>query len=139
MSVEKILDRLQGVRQAGEGRWMARCPAHEDRSPSLSIRESADHTVLLKCFAGCGAADVVAAVGLELRDLFPERPEHHKPAIRDYRHVHAAREALKAMATEATVLQVAADHLARGGHLEDADRDRLALAAERIRNAREAV
>lgn len=69
----KLLDRLQGVRQSGPGRWLAKCPAHEDRSPSLSVRELDDGTALIKCFGGCGAADVLAAVGLELKDLFPRR------------------------------------------------------------------
>ena len=116
---------------------MARCPAHADRSPSLSVRETPEGSLLLHCFSGCGAADVVGAVGLELKDLFPEQPEHHKPRIRDYRHVHAAGEALKSLATEATVLQIAADHLAGGGTLGQSDRERLAQAADRIRSARE--
>lgn len=139
MTAEIILDRLDGVRQAGDGRWMAKCPAHEDRSPSLSVRETSDGTVLIRCFAGCGAADVVAAVGLELKDLFPEKPEHHMPAIRDYRHVHAARDALRLLAHESLVALVAAENLARGRPLDDADRDRLELAAVRIRSARDAV
>lgn len=71
--VETLLSRLQGVRQTGGGRWLARCPAHEDRTPSLSIRETEGGTILLRCFAGCGAVEVVQAVGLELRDLFPPR------------------------------------------------------------------
>jgi hypothetical protein len=138
MTASLLLDRLEGVRQAGEGRWLARCPSHEDRSPSLSIRETGDGTVLIHDFAGCSPADILAAVGLELKDLFPEPlTDHRKGPRRDLKHVHAAREALKVLATEATVLQIAADHLARGDHLDDGDRERLALAAERIRTARE--
>jgi len=56
-------------------RWTAQCPAHDDREPSLSIREAevgreGDRGVLLHCHAGCGKADVVAALGLELADLY---------------------------------------------------------------------
>ena len=40
MTAATILDRLDGVRPTGDGRWIARCPAHDDRSPSLSIREA---------------------------------------------------------------------------------------------------
>lgn len=137
MTAATLLDRLEAVRENGPGRWLARCPAHEDRSPSLSIRETSDGTILVHDFAGCSPADILAAVGLELKDLFPEPLEHHRAPRRDRRHQHAAREALKVMATEATVLQVAADHLARGGHLDDADRIRLGQASERIRAARE--
>lgn len=139
MTAELILDRLEGVREAGTGRWLARCPAHEDRSPSLSVRETSDGTVLIHDFAGCSPADILAAVGLELKDLFPEKPEHRKPAIRDYRHVHAARDALKLLAHESLVTLTAADNIARGIILTDADRERLALAAARIRAIREAA
>ena len=137
MSVAALLDRLENVRARGEGRWMARCPAHEDRNPSLAIRETSDGTVLIHCFAACGAADVVAAVGLTWADLYPEDLKNHNVPSRDRRHLHAAREALKLLANEATVLQLAADHLAGGGTLEEADRARLAQASDRIREARE--
>ena len=69
-SLERILGRLDGVRRSGEG-WLARCPGHEDRHPSLGINEGDDGRVLLRCFAGCAAGQVVVA-GLGMRDLFPE-------------------------------------------------------------------
>ena len=78
MNVHKLISRLDGVRSRGHDRWIAKCPAHDDRSPSLSIRETEDGTVLIKCFAGCGAVNVLQAVGLELVDLFPERLGHHR-------------------------------------------------------------
>ena len=133
MSAAKLLDRLQGVRQSGAGRWLARCPAHEDRSPSLSVRELEDGTVLVKCFAGCGAADVTAAAGLELRDLFPERPTEHRR--RPSRAWLDARDVLSALALEAEVLAVASSDLAEGRAIEPADADRIAQAAGRVRRA----
>jgi putative DNA primase/helicase len=48
----EVLPRLEGVRRH-PGYYVARCPAHTDRNPSLSIREGEDGKVLLKCFAGC--------------------------------------------------------------------------------------
>jgi|SRR5580700_1272320 hypothetical protein len=69
----KLLDRLERVRQTGPGRWIARCPAHEDRAPSLSIRVLDDGRVLLHDFGGCEVGDVLAALGLTLADLF-EKP-----------------------------------------------------------------
>src|SRR5262245_52731338 len=80
MSAATLLDRLEGVRQTGPGRWIARCPAHEDRSPSLSIREVEDGRVLIHDFAGCETLSVLHAVGLELADLFPEPLERRKPS-----------------------------------------------------------
>jgi hypothetical protein len=139
VSAEVLLDRLQGVRESGPGRWMARCPAHEDRSPSLSIRETSDGTVLIHCFGLCSPADILAAVGLELKDLFPEPLDHHKAPVRDRRHLHAAREALKLLAHESLVVLTAAENLAAGLPLDDADRERLLQAAVAIRGVREAA
>lgn len=54
------------------GRWLALCPAHDDTHPSLSVGEGGDHRVLVVCRAGCPTPNVVAALGLEMRDLFPQ-------------------------------------------------------------------
>jgi hypothetical protein len=69
--IERILPRLERVRTKQRGGWTARCPAHDDRHPSLGVRETSDGTVLVNCLAGCNASDIVRALGLELRDLFP--------------------------------------------------------------------
>jgi hypothetical protein len=78
--IESILANpsLQGVKKAGKG-WQAVCPAHPDKSPSLTIREGDDGRVLLHCFAGCVTADVVAAMGLTMADLFPPSKTPRKP------------------------------------------------------------
>ena len=73
MSMTKLLDRLEKVRKTGPGRWIACCPAHDDHSPSLALRELDDGRVLVHCFAGCSAHEIVSAVGLDLSDLFPPR------------------------------------------------------------------
>ena len=70
--IEKILDRLDKVTKRGPQGYMARCPAHDDKTPSLALSELSDGRILIKCFAGCGASDVLAAVGLEMGDLFPD-------------------------------------------------------------------
>lgn len=70
MTPLKLLhSKLPGMRKSGSG-WMARCPAHDDRRASLSIAQGDDGTALVKCHAGCDTSAVLAAVGLELRDLF---------------------------------------------------------------------
>ena len=74
MSAAILLARLAGVRARGTGSWVARCPAHDDRTPSLSVRETDQGVILLHCFAGCEAQEVVEAVGLQQRDLFPKLP-----------------------------------------------------------------
>ena len=73
--VDRVLAALRGVRETSSG-WLARCPAHADRDPSLMVGEGDDGRVLLHCHAGCATEDVVRALGLEMNDLFPseERP-----------------------------------------------------------------
>lgn len=69
--IDRILERLEHPRRSGKG-WAARCPAHDDRRPSLTVTEGDDGRVLLRCFAGCSVEAIVAAVGLELADLFED-------------------------------------------------------------------
>jgi hypothetical protein len=69
---ERFLLRLPGkYRRVGDARWMCQCPAHDDKNPSLSLALSADGKLLMHCFAGCETPDILAAVGLEWRDLWP--------------------------------------------------------------------
>jgi len=69
--IEKILERLDGVRKSGKG-YIAKCSAHDDKTPSLSVTELPDGRILMKCFAGCPTHDVLTAIGLEMGDLFPD-------------------------------------------------------------------
>lgn len=72
MTADVLLSKLHGVRQTGPDRWRARCPAHDGKNRDvLSISVTTNETVLLRCWAGCTALEVVTAVGLELHDLFP--------------------------------------------------------------------
>ena len=59
MATAEAIATALGGRKAG-GNWMARCPAHDDRAPSLSIRNSNDGKVLLRCHAGCGQGQVIS-------------------------------------------------------------------------------
>lgn len=79
MTIAEILQKFEGVRTAGEGKWSARCPVHDDRKPSLSVGTGDRGTVLLKCQVGCETRAVLDAVGLQMRDLFPER-DRDKPS-----------------------------------------------------------
>lgn len=79
-SHNRLLERLDRVKPTGPGTWLASCPTsahrHGDRSRGLSIREGDDGRVLIHCFGGCAVADIVAALGISLSDLFPPRPDH---------------------------------------------------------------
>ena len=69
--VELLLSKIPDAKQNGKG-WSARCPAHEDRRPSLSIAKGNDGRALVKCFAGCTVDAICDAIGLRLADLMPD-------------------------------------------------------------------
>jgi len=69
--VDVLLSRLEKVKGKFPS-WMALCPSHADNGPSLHVTAKDDGKVLIKCFAGCGASDVMTAIGLSLSDLYPE-------------------------------------------------------------------
>jgi hypothetical protein len=73
LPIDLVLRRLRRVRGARARGFMAECPAHPDRVPSLSIAEGQDGRVLVHCFAGCDTSAVLAAIGVSFRDLFARR------------------------------------------------------------------
>src|SRR5947209_3719154 len=64
-----LLDGLKGIERRGEG-WTARCPAHDDRDPSLSISTGDDGRILLHCHAGCSVEAICRALGVRVAKLF---------------------------------------------------------------------
>ncbi len=80
MKVEAFLERLENVQSRGARKWSARCRAHADRSPSLSIRET-NNRILIHCFGGCEPREIVEALDLTLSDLFIENTvsSNHEP------------------------------------------------------------
>lgn len=78
---QDLLGMLDGVRGKGNS-FMAKCPAHEDSSPSLAIRFTGDR-ILMHCFAGCETQHVCESIGLTLADLMPERAGDPKRAFED--------------------------------------------------------
>ena len=79
--VDLIIARLRRngnkIKKSGEG-YLAQCPCHEDKEPSLAVSEGDDGRVLLKCFAGCRTEDIVKALGLSMADLFPPKEKSLK-------------------------------------------------------------
>ena len=122
--VDTFITRLDKVRQSGPDSWMACCPAHEDKSASLSIRH-ADEKILIHCFAGCSVHEVIAAIGLEISDLFPPRESYGKPERRPF----PAMDVLRGIAFEALVVSAAASAMLSGIPLTAVDRERLSLAS----------
>jgi hypothetical protein len=133
--VETLLGRLDGVRQTAPDRWVARCPAHDDRSPSLGVRETDDGRVLLRCWAGCDTAVVLATVGLEFRDLYPcdlhgrdfdsFRRHRRPPRFR-------AAEVVELVTREACVCALALSDVLAGEPISAEDTERIVRAIETI-------
>ena len=71
MNIQDLLSRLQGVRSGSSNQWSALCPAHDDSSPSLSVKMCEDGAILVNCHGGCTAEQVVSALGLTMVDLAP--------------------------------------------------------------------
>ena len=128
MLADKVLTRLDGVKNTGQDRWIARCPAHDDKSPSLAIKEI-DDRLLIHDFAGCSTYEIVSALGLELSDLFPEKIT---TGNKRYSKPFPAADILKCLGLETMFVYMCAKDLQKGDQLTDQDIDRLRLANARI-------
>jgi hypothetical protein len=132
MSLEPFLSRLQKVKRTSGNSWMACCPAHDDRTPSLTVRD-ADGRILIHCFAGCDTRSILNAVGMDWEDVMPEMVKPSKPErVKVY-----PSDALKAIQFETLIVAIAAYDMAKGKVLDKASRDRLMVAVERINAAGE--
>ena len=129
--IEIVLSRLENVRQRQKGQWSARCPAHEDGSPSLSVAETDNGTLLVKCFAGCTFFEIFASLDLDPSDAFPpnlnvgNEPRHTPKLI-------TASQGLEVLAAEANFVAICASNLHKGIVIAESDRDRLNKSAGRI-------
>jgi len=129
-----LLSRLIKVKPNGRGQYTACCSSHNDKSPSLVIRQTDDGKILLKCFAGCSAYEIVSAVGLSLNDLFPPKESNHSTPIKN---PFPASSVLRCIQSEALIVVTAACNMANGMVLLKEDRQRLVIAASRIGGAYE--
>ncbi len=134
MSAAALLSRLAGVKKTGAGRWLARCPAHEDKSPSLSIRECDDGRILLHDFAGCDVHSVLSAVNLTFDDLFPEKPIGNH-LLKGERRPFYAGDVLKIISFEAGIAYLCAADIANDKTLTESEQARLLLAVSRLNHA----
>lgn len=84
MTLDELLPRLDAIRSRGNGRHAARCPAHADKNPSLSVSEG-ERGILLRCWSGCTVAEICGSLGIEQRDLFfdalDSNPSQRREAI----------------------------------------------------------
>lgn len=125
---QQLLERLDDVRENGQQQYLARCPAHDDGSPSLSVRDLGDR-ILIHCFAGCDAEEIMTAVDLTLADLF-DKPMQHGPI--PARERWDARALLRQLRGESEIVLMAGNDIAKGCPLSAIDHERLCKAVNRI-------
>lgn len=137
MSAEALLSRLDKPKRTGPETWIARCPAHADKSPSLSVRDGGDGRVLVLCRAGCETSSVLAAVGLDFDALFPPNVLGERvPAVRK---PFPAAHVLEALYEDTLFLQQLVISIQASGTASSAQRKALGQIAGRIAVARDLV
>lgn len=130
LPIDKVLSKLDKVKpqkqtKKGLNQWQALCPAHMDKSPSLIITECLDHTLLLKCWAGCTTNEIVKAIGLELKDLFKYEPSNtYKTTIKS--------PSKQAITHEQLIVQIAVAQINKGIVLKEIDKQRYQQALIRL-------
>lgn len=131
-NLDTILSRLRKVKKTGANRWIACCPAHDDRSPSLSVMQNDAGKVFVHCFAGCNGDEIMTSIGMTLSDLYPERIEPpmgagKKPPFNPY-------DVLRALSGQCQIVAVLGGALA-DHPLSENDREVLFRAVGRINAA----
>lgn len=128
--IADILSQLDKVKRIKPNQWIACCPAHKDKTPSLAIRELDDGRILMKCMAECPIDSVLGAMGLEITDLFPKRLGDFKREKQPF----SAAQLLQIVGKELTIVALCASTLIKQP-LEENDKERLVLAINRINKA----
>ncbi len=115
MNADHILIHLDKAKRTGAGKWMACCPAHADKSPSLSIKDWGDK-LTLHCFAGCDTVSIINALGLTWGDLFLESLD---PAKKAY---YESKKQQEEIQHHELIIMLAKSDMERGKTPSDADK-----------------
>lgn len=132
MKADDFLAKLSKSRKTGPANWIACCPAHADKNPSMTIRELDDGRVLVHCFAGCSVDDILAAVGLTFEALFPDHRAVETPA---WRRPFPAADVLEAIKEELGVIAIITGDIEEKRAVSESDMARLRLARKRVEHA----
>ena len=124
---ENFLSRLEGVRNTGLNKWMAKCTVHPDRSASLGIKQL-DDKIIFNCFAGCDKQSILSAVGLKFEDLFPDKVGYEKKPIPRF----SRSEFFDIAMNEAGILALAVGMLLNGDDICEKNLERVRIAIEKI-------
>lgn len=127
--ITKILSKLNKVTTKPNDKWLACCPAHNDKSPSLSVSLANDGKILLYCFAGCSIEEVTEALDIDLSELFPNNHFNRS----EYYHQLKQSQYKEILSNERLVVAMAEAEIKRSNKLSSKDTARHLLALSRIK------
>ena len=128
-NLDTILNQLDKVKAYGNNKWLACCPAHNDKHPSLKVTMTDDGKILIKCWAGCDISAVLKALSIEMADLFPDKISYAK---RSKPPKFNRIELFERLVFEALILYVAIQQLQQGTPLNEVDALRVGQAMSLI-------
>lgn len=131
MTIDNVLARLEKVKRTGKESYIACCPSHNDRHPSLSVRDLPDGRILIHCFAGCEPNSILHSIGLDMNALFPNRLGEFKRERRPF----PAADVLTVVGFECLVVANSAIKILGGEAFTLKDSERLILSVGRIQSA----
>ena len=131
--IDLILERVQKARKVSADSYMACCPAHEDKSPSMRITER-DGRILVHCMAGCTPDDIIAAIGLQWTDLYDDKWDAAKAAAFAQK---TRLPKIDPLEHERTIIDLALADDAKGIKFSVEDYARIKIALERLEAAGE--
>jgi len=127
--LNQLLAKLDKVKSLSNGKWLACCPAHSDKSPSFTIKLADNDRILLHCFGGCSVNEILDAVDMEMSDLYPESTLYQKgskpPRFNKY-------ELFDRLITETGIISLSITQLLEGKNLNPIDLNRVLLAVSTI-------
>jgi hypothetical protein len=131
MTIINLLARLEKVKRTGTESYIACCPSHNDKNPSLSLRDLPDGRILIHCFAGCNSNSILSSIGLDMNALFPNDLGEFKGVRRPF----PAADVLKVVGFECLVVVSSALKILGGEVFTTVDRERLVISVGRIQAA----
>ena len=132
MSIEVFLNRLNKVTQKGNGKWLACCPVHNDKSPSLAIDDD-NGVVLIHCF-GCGATgpEVADKLGIDISELFPPNNTDYESHTNQSRKYFNSGHVIDALYDEILISTIIIDGIIKDPSQAAQVKERLVTALSRI-------
>ena len=131
--LDNFVSRLSKAKRTGNDSWIACCPAHADKSPSMTVREVEDGMLLVHCFAGCGIDEIAGSIGMSISDLMPDKQPDE---IRKARKIpFSPSDVLACAKNDAALLYVVMCDLSKGVMLTDRQIEAAKKAAARVYSA----